>query len=561
MGWQATIWAVPTLSALVVALFLAGYAGFKFRNGQRDVLIVLFFWSAIATIVWTGFSALKLLQTDPATKLLLFRLLHIGAAALPPILFLFVAAYTDRTQWLRPEQIVSIFSLPAIFVVLLFFNPGQLIVGETELITNGLVILRVSNGPGFLLFIFYSTALVLASIGLLLFEARRIGSTYYPQAVLLTLGLISPLLFSLLTMARVPPFSAERLNLVPTSATISAGILGVLLARYRLFDLPPMAYVTAMKHSPDSLLVLDRTKRIVHANDRGSDLLDRLGGQTGDVLTQLLPDFAPDATDGELFEVATENEESAYYRLFTESLTRGGRHIGWVVTFRDETTQQRQQRRLQDQNEQLNQFASIVSHDLRNPLNAAQLRLDLVDGTDHDKHVDSAQESLDRMETMIEDLLTLSSAGVTVEDPEDVSLAEVATESWETAQTEDADFELTVTESTTVRADRDRLRHIFENLFRNAVDHNDLPLTIRLGLLEAEDGQHAGFFIEDDGDGIPADERDEVFDYGHTTSDEGTGFGLSIVADIVDAHDWYISIAESNEGGARFEISGVQIDT
>jgi signal transduction histidine kinase len=67
--------------------------------------------------------------------------------------------------------------------------------------------------------------------------------------------------------------------------------------------------------------------------------------------------------------------------------------------------------------------------------------------------------------------------------------------------------------------------------------------------------------IEDDGDGIPADERDEAFDYGHTTRDEGTGFGLSIVADIVDAHDWHISITESNEGGARFEISGVQIDT
>jgi signal transduction histidine kinase len=550
MGWQATIWAAPTLSALVVALFLAGYAGVKFRSGRRGAVVVLFFWIAIATIVWTGFSALKLLQTDPATKLLFFRLLHIGAAVLPPLLFFFVVAYTDRTRWLQPEQIASVFSLPTIFVTLLFLDSGQLIVGETELITNGLVILRVGNGPGFLLFLLYSTALVVASIGLLLFEARRVGSTYYPQAALLALALIIPILFGLLTAARVPPFSAERVNLVPTSATISTGILGVLLARYRLFELPPMAYATAMKHSPDSVLVLDRDKRILQANDRGSDLLDRLEGQTGDVLTQRLPNFDPGAADEELFEVATENEESAYYRLFTESLTRGGRHIGWVVTFRDETTQQRQQRRLQDQNEQLEDFSSIVSHDLRNPLNVARGRLELLREETDSGHVEPIDRALMRMDDLIEDLLRLSREGSQVTETEPVDIGDLATDCWQNVATSEATIETPVDRS--VYADRSRLQQLLENMIRNAIEHAGETVTVTVGELAD------GFYIEDDGSGITEAEREKVIEAGYSTSDDGTGLGLNIVKQIVDAHGWEIRVSDGTDGGARFEITGVE---
>jgi PAS domain S-box-containing protein len=221
-------------------------------------------------------------------------------------------------------------------------------------------------------------------------------------------------------------------------------------------------------------------------------------------------------------------------------------------------------RTLEKSNEKLDQFAGIVSHDLRNPLNAAQLRLDLLRREKADEHIDDVEESLDRMQSMIEDLLLLSRAGGAIEDLQQVSLLAVATESWEMAQTEDAELEVLVDESTTVRADRDRLRHVFENLFRNASDHNDSPLTVRVGLLAVSDGttdenQRDGFFIEDDGDGIPEDEYDDIFSHGYTTSDDGTGFGLSIVEDVVEAHNWTISIVESQDGGARFEITGVEV--
>ena len=68
-----------------------------------------------------------------------------------------------------------------------------------------------------------------------------------------------------------------------------------------------------------------------------------------------------------------------------------------------------------------------------------------------------------------------------------------------------------------------------------------------------------GFYIEDDGQGIPPERRDKVFDIGYSTADEGTGFGLAIVRRIAEAHGWNISAVEASTGGARFEITGVDI--
>jgi signal transduction histidine kinase len=93
---------------------------------------------------------------------------------------------------------------------------------------------------------------------------------------------------------------------------------------------------------------------------------------------------------------------------------------------------------------------------------------------------------------------------------------------------------------------------VFENLFRNAVEHAGDDVTITVGTLDG------GFYVDDDGPGIPEDERDRVFEAGYSTGEAGTGFGLSIVRDVVEAHGWDIRVVEGADGGARFEITGVE---
>jgi signal transduction histidine kinase len=69
-----------------------------------------------------------------------------------------------------------------------------------------------------------------------------------------------------------------------------------------------------------------------------------------------------------------------------------------------------------------------------------------------------------------------------------------------------------------------------------------------------------GFYIADDGVGIPASDRENIFDEGVTHDSAGTGYGLAIVRSIVEGHDWSIEATASESGGARFDITNVSFD-
>jgi len=69
-----------------------------------------------------------------------------------------------------------------------------------------------------------------------------------------------------------------------------------------------------------------------------------------------------------------------------------------------------------------------------------------------------------------------------------------------------------------------------------------------------------GFYVADDGPGIPESERDRIFETGYSTNEDGTGFGLDIVREIVEAHGWAVTVTESETGGARFELTELPPD-
>ena len=209
--------------------------------------------------------------------------------------------------------------------------------------------------------------------------------------------------------------------------------------------------------------------------------------------------------------------------------------------------------RLRAERERLDRFASVISHDLRNPLQIATLYLDRARQTHDEADFDTAAEGLDRMERMIDDLLTLARSDATVEDTETVDLAVLVRQAWETVRTGDAT--LTLDETDTIECDPSLLQSLLENLVRNAVEHNDTPLTVRVGTLDSDDPV-TGFYVSDDGCGIPETEREQVLEHGFSQGG-GTGLGLSIVRDIADAHGWGLSVGESTDGGARFDIQTV----
>ncbi|WP_132059364.1 PAS domain S-box protein [Halorussus amylolyticus] len=230
----------------------------------------------------------------------------------------------------------------------------------------------------------------------------------------------------------------------------------------------------------------------------------------------------------------------------------------------DITDQKERERKLARQNERLEEFASVVSHDLRNPLNVACGRYDLLADESDAEHLEPLGRALDRMDALVEDLLALARQGQVVDDFEQVSLASAAETAWETVETEAAT--LSLDEDAVIQADEPRFRELLENLFGNAVEHGDSDVAVEVGPLAAGDRTCSsegrptrGFYVEDDGSGISEANSEKVLEHGFTTTDDGTGFGLAIVSSIAEAHGWRTSVCESDAGGARFEFTRVAI--
>jgi len=241
-----------------------------------------------------------------------------------------------------------------------------------------------------------------------------------------------------------------------------------------------------------------------------------------------------------------------------------GSVIGLAFGFYDVERQRTRRRegQLERQVERLEEFASIVSHDLRSPLTVARGRMELLEAT-HDldeEHVDQIEFAHERMTEIIEDSLALARGGHEVTDPDPVDIAAAAETAWQTTDADTA--RLVIGGEETIEADEARLKRLFENLFRNSVEHGqpdnhdaddtdaESTLTITVGPLVAGEG----FVVEDDGVGIPEDDRESVFEAGETGSGSGSGLGLAIVRRIAQAHGWDVTVAESETGGARFEF-------
>jgi signal transduction histidine kinase len=234
-----------------------------------------------------------------------------------------------------------------------------------------------------------------------------------------------------------------------------------------------------------------------------------------------------------------------------------------LLVGQDVTDWTRHERLLERQNRRLDEFTSVVSHDLRSPLAVASGHLELARADCDSDHLDYVERALVRMERLVVDLRTLARQGDDIGTLDSVDLSELVRRCWTNVETGDA--RLRLDGELTFRADRSRVGQLFENLFRNSVEHASTdgrlttgddagePLTVTVGPLP--DGN--GFFVEDDGPGIPPDEREAAFEAGHSTAEDGTGFGLRIVEAVGDAHGWDVSVVTGRAGGARFEITGV----
>ncbi len=278
---------------------------------------------------------------------------------------------------------------------------------------------------------------------------------------------------------------------------------------------------------------------------KSADAVDRAERQLGKILS----DDGPDAATFEVT-IQPRDGDPIICKDHMKALPYEGEEFnGSVGTLRDITAYKQRTQELRRKNEQLEEFTSVVSHDLQAPLNVAQGRIELAADNGDSPHLAEATDALDRSQELIEDLLTLARQGKTVGDRESVALAALATEVWQTTTTEDATLQIDGNRA--IQADRSRLRQLLENLFKNAIEHGDTDITVTVGTTDD------GFYVADTGPGIPEEVQEKVFEAGYSTTEDGTGFGLRIVKQVATAHGWTVQMTTASHGGAKFVFTGV----
>jgi PAS domain S-box-containing protein len=321
-----------------------------------------------------------------------------------------------------------------------------------------------------------------------------------------------------------------------------------------------MKYERLVENSPDAIAHVTDSGEILAANPAMAALLDTdRAALVGDSLPAVFPgDLGAErlAVGREVIETGetrrTEDGHDGrhFHNIFVPVETHGA-HDSFQLISRDITPRNERERELERQNDRLENFASVVSHDLRNPLNVAQSSVELIRGEAPEDHVDRIDRSLSRMSDIIDDVLTLAREGDTVDDSSPVDLPTMVHDAWSYVDTDDID--LVVDADGRIAADASRLKELLSNLFRNAAEHADAT-TVTVGAIADSEGD---FYVADDGQGIPESEREDVFETGYSTARTGTGLGLSIAEEIATAHGWTLTVTDAEDGGARIEVTGV----
>ncbi|MCS4057912.1 histidine kinase N-terminal 7TM domain-containing protein [Salinibacter ruber] len=617
---------------VLVSLGLAGYCAYRLRRHGRSLVVLSVGLLAVSIAIYNGAAAMKTASLALPGKLWWYKLEFLGSLALPSVAVTLALAYVGQERWLTRPVLAVLVGIPAVAVPLIIANPGSVMITEPTLVeTGGFWALEHGHPPLFVMVAAWGEGATLLA-ALVVGGSGLFGNARRAPALILGAALGLPYGALMLKTLQVYPPGGEGINIVPAFASGMLVIVALAIARYRLFDLLPVGRSKAFGVMDDGYMLADATGTIVDANEAARTLLgeERLTARAvGEAISELR---WPGATGGpvgtgdpvgagnlvgadgqeEAADPVTATVEGRTLQMRSSSVRDGRKAVGRVFMLRDITPLREREQALKEENERLDRFASVLSHDLRNPLNVAQGRLQLAKeqltkevGSDPEGHVTSAERALRRMNEIIEDmlLLTWSEQELSPGDLGPVDLEAAARAAWDHVDAPKATLE--VESSTRLRGHEGRLQRLLENLFRNAIEHGGKAVSVTVGALpdvQSPPGEQSllggqlpskgtsssgglssgglssgglssgglssgglssgGFFVEDDGPGIPVERREKVLEGGYSSREKGTGLGLSIVQGIAAAHGWSTLITEpvsessteSQAGGARFEF-------
>lgn len=580
------------LAAIGVLFLLRRPIRYPDRPGSKWFALTL-----LASSIWLGSVGLYYFVHSLTGSLVLYT--NVQFVITVCFLGWFLVAYEFSTRNAPPRKLLYVLGAVAVFHFVAlwsnFFWVHELAFQSNVWVddTGGL---RLANGP--LFWVHVAFVYTLMFVATTLYAAQWVTSSGLrrKQAAILALTPVVGVPFSLLHLL---PVNVVQYDPTPIGVVLAVGLMGWVLYRTEFLDITPIARKTVLERMPDAVVILDDHDRVIDWNDAALELFGVDAPTRGMGQAQFFEGVSPQAretlagSEGE-GEITIEGDtRQRHLSVSIAAIDAGDLEVGRVVVARDITTAKRREEQLVKQNEYLDQFAGIVSHDLQGPLMQIRSTVDLAVRSGNVTTLTDVQDAVDRMQHLVDDLLDLARTGHRLDDVEPVDMATVANRAWERVWSPDAELDLEIDDR--ILADPGRLQQLLENLFRNSVEHargEDPATTVgnRSALLTAKTGVESsdtshesapttgnggnnagspllrvrigsmagGFFVEDNGRGIPSDRRERVFERGYSSTEGGTGLGLGIVRQIAGAHGWSVRVTDGSDGGARFEFSGVQ---
>jgi PAS domain S-box-containing protein len=502
----------------------------------------------VAASLWTVAYGLELAVQDPGTMQWLLQVQLTLSVVVPIAWLVAVLEYTGHPHWLSRRRVALLLVEPAVFVTLVWSNPGHGLVWRVaETVSRGeLSALAPTWGLVRWAHLAYLLVLVLAGGVLLLRLMLQTNQLFRSQGAALIVVITVPMAAHSLHLLSVAPplLDPTSLGYVVSGVVLSAAIL-----QGQLLDVAPvtrnLGREAILEEMDDRVVIVDEAGRIVDVNDAAADLFDVSPvALLGRLLGNELPELAATIPGpGERAHTETHLERNGavrYYDVRVTPLYRAyGAVSGHLVSLRDVTERRQREQRITVLNR-------LLRHDIRNEMNVVRGNADLL--ADHTNG--GGRERIDRILTTVDTVVERSnkigavSEALDAEDARPLDLTALVDPVVAEARERYSDAEVVVERPDTVGVlASPSLTLAFEELVDNAVEHADGPVTVTIIVERGAEGVTVR--VSDDGPGIADHEREVIRSGDETPLQHGSGVGL-----------WLVKWVVRNAGGTMSFVDG-----
>lgn len=579
----------------VAALATLAYA-YRYRSSAGEQV------SALARLVaalvgWLSLNFLELVAPSPEATLFWAQLTYIFIGGSIVAWIVFALHYAGKKRWLVPSRLVLLCVIPIMTALLGPTNQWHhLIWREYEFVqVEGLLTMRViAYGSWFVIQTAYAYLAVVGGTLLIFWQSLRLFRLFRRQSALILVGALMPLIVNLVYLFQLVP--GLRKDYTAVSFALASMAFAIGISRYRLFDLGPIARRTVVDNMADAMITLDVLGRVVDLNPAARRLMRRLHLQQGDngwIGKQVaqLPAPWPALLEGSLDAGGQEKEVTFdldgvrhHYDVRISPLAdRRGRLAGRILVLRDVTARKRAEEQLrayaeelEAQNKELDAFAHMVAHDLKNPVSVLVSYAEWIE----DKHeqipekdlLDALSEMIKsghRITNMIDDLLLLARLRNLDEferEPLDMGRITAAAQARLVQERQESQARVVTPDAWPVTLGyAPWIEEVWVNYLSNALKYGarpdqELPPYVELGFDSAAGSSDADnswirFWVRDNGPGLTAQEQGKLFtEFTRLaqTRAQGHGLGLAIVRRIVEKLGGEVGVESEPGQGSTF---------